>query len=97
MSAVPRDQTAVRAPQLDDAARKIVEDISHQDPGATLAGAIPWLVSINETAGFDLKRRFELLDLIDSGTRVTLQRAADSFVVLVVAAALWLAAQRVLG
>lgn len=66
----------------DKAARKIVGALAHKDPCKTLAGAIPWLVSINETAEFGLQRRFELIDLIDNATRVPLQRVADSFVTL---------------
>ncbi len=64
----------------DKAARKIVGAFSHRDPCRTLEEANPWLVSINETAGFRLRRRFELLDLIDEAVRKSHERLVDSYV-----------------
>ena len=66
----------------DKAARKIVGAFSQRDPCKTLEEANPWLVSINETAGFKLQRRYELLDLIDDATRRSHERLADSYVML---------------
>lgn len=66
----------------DKAARKIVGAFSHRDPCKTLEEANPWLVSINETAGFKLQRRFELLDLIDEATRKSHERLVDGYVML---------------
>lgn len=66
----------------DRAARKIVAAFSYKDPCRVLEEANPWLVSVNETAGFKLQRRFEILDLLDEATRKSQERLADNHVLL---------------
>lgn len=66
----------------DKAARKIVAGFSYRDACKTLEEANHWLGSINETAGFALQRRFELLDLLDQSTRKAQERVVDLYVSL---------------
>lgn len=64
------------------AAKKIVEDFPYKDSWKTLEDANYWLGSVNETAGFKIERRFEIIDLLDQATRKAQDRLLETYLTL---------------
>ena len=63
-------------------AQKIIDDFPFKDPWKTLEDANYWLGSVNETEGFKVDHRFEIIDMLDMATRKSQERLLDTYVVL---------------
>jgi hypothetical protein len=50
-------------------AKKMIDEFPYKDPQKTLEDASYWLGSVNDTEGFKLERRFEIIDMLDMATR----------------------------
>ena len=63
-------------------AQKIIGALSGSDSCKTLEDANHWLGSINETAGFKLSHRFELIGMLDLATHKAQERLIDAYLTL---------------
>ncbi len=59
--------------------KKVIDAFPAKDPWQTLEDANYWLDSINETEGFKLDKRFELIDALDAATRKAQEKLLDTY------------------
>ncbi len=60
-------------------AKAVIDSFPANDPWQTLEDANYWLHSINQTAGFKLVKRFELIDQLDIATREAQEKLLDTY------------------
>ena len=63
-------------------AKKLIDDFPYKDPWKTLEDANYWLGSVNETEGFKVDHRFEVIDMLDVATRKSQEQLLNAYVVL---------------